>query len=92
MAGSASLRGRELTLTLVNPSVSETRETEITVRGVSVQSGQSITLSHPDLHARNTFDRRSTVTPKFKDLAAAGKVVTIAIAPASVTKLALHLA
>ncbi len=92
MAGSASLRGRELTLTLVNPSVSETRETEITVRGASVQLGQSITLSHPDLHARNTFDRRNTVTPKFKDLAATGKVVTIAIAPASVTKLALHLA
>src|SRR6202034_1756916 len=33
LTGSASLHGKALTLTVVNPSTSETRETEVTVRG-----------------------------------------------------------
>jgi alpha-N-arabinofuranosidase len=91
MAGSASMRGKDLTLTVVNPSVSETRETEILLRGASLRSAKSTTLSNSDLHARNTFDQRNAVTPESKDLQAAGKVITIQIAPASVTKLDLTL-
>jgi alpha-N-arabinofuranosidase len=91
LAGSASLRGKDLTLTVVNPSVSETRETEITVRGASMRSGKSVTLFSSDLHAHNTFDQKSSVTPKSADLQVTGKVITIPIAPASVTKLELTL-
>jgi alpha-L-arabinofuranosidase len=91
MAGSASMRGKDLTLTLVNPSVSDTRETEILVRGASIRSGKSTTLANTDLHARNTFDQKDAVAPQFKDLQATGKVITVEIAPASVTKLALTL-
>jgi alpha-L-arabinofuranosidase len=91
LAGSASLRGKDLTLTLVNPSVSETRETEITVRGASIRSGRTTVLSNADLRAHNTFDQRNTVAPEVKDLPATGKVITILIQPASVTKLELAL-
>ncbi|MGB9360141.1 MAG: alpha-L-arabinofuranosidase C-terminal domain-containing protein, partial [Candidatus Sulfotelmatobacter sp.] len=39
LACSASVRGKDLTLTVVNPHVSEARETEVIVRGASLRSG-----------------------------------------------------
>jgi alpha-N-arabinofuranosidase len=92
LAGSASLRGKELTLTLVNPHVSESRETEVVVRGASIRSGAVITLSNSDLHAHNTFDQRNEITPQVKDLHVAGPNLVLQIPPASVTTLALALA
>jgi alpha-L-arabinofuranosidase len=91
LQGSASLHGKQLTLTLVNPSVNEIRETEIAVRGASIKSGTATVLTNSDLHAHNTFDQRNAVTPQVKDLQSTGKVLTVQIAPASVTKLELSL-
>jgi alpha-N-arabinofuranosidase len=91
LQGSASVHGKDLTLTIVNPSVNETRETEITVRGASIKSGTATVLTNSDLHAHNTFDQQNAVTPQLKDLPSTGKVLSIQIAPASVTKLALSL-
>ena len=91
LAGSASARGKDLTLTVVNPHVSESRETEIIVRGVSVRSGVTTTLSNSDLHARNTFDQRNEVAPQVKDVQLAGTGLILQIPPASVTKLELSL-
>jgi alpha-L-arabinofuranosidase len=91
LAGSASLRGKDLTLTLVNPSVSETRETEIIVRGASIRSGKATTISNADLHAHNTFDQPNAVTPAMKELQTTGKGITIQIQPASINKLELTL-
>jgi alpha-L-arabinofuranosidase len=91
LKGSASIHGRGLTLTLVNPSVNEIRETEIIVRSASVKSGTITVLTNSDLHAHNTFDRRNEVTPRVKDLQSTGGVITIQIQPASVTKLELSL-
>ncbi|MGC2169766.1 MAG: alpha-L-arabinofuranosidase C-terminal domain-containing protein, partial [Candidatus Sulfotelmatobacter sp.] len=91
LQGSASLRGKDLTLTVVNPSVNEIRETEITIRDASIKSGTMTVLTNSDLHARNTFDQPLQVTPQVKDLPSAGKALTIQIPPASVTKLELNL-
>jgi alpha-L-arabinofuranosidase len=91
LQGSASVHGKDLTLTVVNPSVNEIRETEITVRGASIKSGTTTVLTNSDLHAHNTFDQRNTVTPQVKDLQSPGRVLTLQIAPASVTKLELSL-
>jgi alpha-N-arabinofuranosidase len=49
LQGSASLKGKQLTLTVVNPHASEARESEVAVRGGTVQSGQAI-LSANDIH------------------------------------------
>jgi alpha-N-arabinofuranosidase len=57
LSGSASLRGKNLLLTVVNPHVSEPREAEIVQRGAAFSSGTVTTLSHADLRAKNTFDR-----------------------------------
>ncbi len=91
LQGSASLRGKNLILTLVNPSVSEIRETEITVRSASIESGTTTVLTNSDLHAHNTFDQKNVVAPRVKELQSTGSVITVQIAPASVTKLELNL-
>jgi alpha-N-arabinofuranosidase len=91
LRGSASLHGKQLVLTVVNPDVGTARETEILVRGASVQSGSVTTLSHSDIHAHNSFEQPSVVSPQTKTLAAAGRTLIYAFPPASVTKLALTL-
>jgi alpha-N-arabinofuranosidase len=87
LQGSASLHGKDLTLTVVNPSVNEIRETEIVIPGASIKSGEATTLTHADLHAHNTFDHRNEVTPQVKTLPSTGRTLTVQIPPASVTKL-----
>jgi len=91
LKGSASLQDKELILTVVNPHVSEARETELGIRGASIKSGTVITLANSDIHAHNTFEQRNVVTPQEQDLGPGGRFVTITFPPASVTKLALTL-
>jgi alpha-L-arabinofuranosidase len=91
LTGSASLHGKGLTLTVVNPSTSGTRETEVIVRGASIKSGTATILTNADLHAHNNFEQRNEVTPQVKDLKSAGRVITVQIPPASVTKLELSM-
>jgi alpha-N-arabinofuranosidase len=92
LRGSASLHGKDLILTVVNPAVSTPRETEIGLRGASVQSGSATTLTHSDIHAHNTFEQRTVVAPQTRALDVKGRVLTYTFPPASVTKLALTLA
>jgi alpha-N-arabinofuranosidase len=91
LAGSASLHGKRLVLTLVNPHVKEARPTEIVVRGVAIQSCQVRTLSAPDIHAFNSFDNRHAVEPK-DETASGGQSLVWNFAPASVTRLEMDLA
>ncbi|HZR58282.1 MAG TPA: alpha-L-arabinofuranosidase C-terminal domain-containing protein [Terriglobales bacterium] len=92
LKGSASLRNKELVLTVVNPHVSEARETEIGVRGASLNSGQVTVLTNADIHAHNTFEQRNVVSPQSKDIKVHGKMLNWTFPPASVTKLVLTLA
>jgi alpha-N-arabinofuranosidase len=91
LTGSASLHGKDLTLTVVNPSTSELREAEVAVRGASIKSSTATILTNADLHAHNNFEQRNEVTPQVKDVQSSGRTITIQIPPASVTKLALSL-
>ena len=92
LKGSASLKGKDLVLTVTNPHVSESRETEIGIRGATLQSGSVTVLTHPDIHAHNSFEQQSVVRPETKALEVKGRVVTHTFPPASVTKLAFTLA
>jgi alpha-N-arabinofuranosidase len=91
LKGSASLHDKELTLTVVNPHVSETRETEIAVRDAGLKSGSATVLTHSDIHAHNTFDQRQVVVPQTQSLEIKGRTLNYTFPPASVTKLALTL-
>jgi alpha-N-arabinofuranosidase len=92
LKGSASLRGKELTLTVVNPHVSGPRDTQITVRGAKLKSATATVLSHSDIHAHNTFDQRNVITPKQQSAEVKGDVLNFQFLAASVTKLAVQLA
>ena len=91
LKGSASLHDKDLTLTVVNPHVSQARETEIGVRGLGLKSGSAMTLTHADIHAHNTFDHRNVVTPQAKIMEIKERTLNCTFPPASVTKLTLQL-
>jgi alpha-N-arabinofuranosidase len=89
--GSASLKDKQLTLTVVNPSHSQARETEIAIRGASVISGASRTLTSNDIHARNSFANPRALEPKDGTVQAKGSSFVFQFAPASVTRLVFTL-
>jgi alpha-N-arabinofuranosidase len=91
LKGSASLRGKELTLTIVNPHVSEAREAQLLVRGAKMRSAAATVLSHADIHAHNTFSERNVVTPKEQSAEVKGDVLNFRFPAASVTKLTVQL-
>ncbi len=91
LRGSASLHDKQLVLTAVNPDVSTARETEIVVRGASIQTGTATTLTHSDIHAHNSFEQRNVVSPQTKPVESKGRALTHSFPPASVTKLVLTL-
>ena len=91
LRGSASLSARELTLTVVNPHVSEPRETRINLRGGRVSTVSATTLTSKDIHAHNTFDQPDALAPQTKSLQATDAALTYTFPPASVTKLSFSL-
>jgi alpha-L-arabinofuranosidase len=92
LKGSASLHDKQLVLTAVNPDVSAAHETEIVVRGATIQSGSATTLTNSDIHAHNSFEQRNVVSPQSKPVEGKGGTLKYTFPPASVTKLMLKLA
>jgi len=89
--GSASLKGKQLVLTVVNPHHNQERETEIAIRGAAIKSGEIRALTSTDLHTRNTFAIPRALEPKDSPLNANGSTITFKFAPASVTRLLFDL-
>lgn len=91
LTGSASLRGKELTLTVTNPSLEQFREAEIALRGGKALSAEAVTLAATDVHAHNSFEQPRAVEPATESVLVRGAVVAYRFPPASVTKLAIRL-
>ncbi len=92
LAGSASLSGRNLTLTTVNPHPSRAVETEIVVRGASISGGRGQVITSSDLHAHNDFAHPHALEPQPVSVTATNGRLVYRFAPASVTALYLTLA
>ncbi len=92
LAGSASLREKNLVLTVVNPHAADPRESEIRLRGAALQSGDARVLAASDIHTHNTFDQPLAVVPRGLPLEVKGSAFTHVFPPASVTRLELRLA
>ncbi len=92
LKGAASVKGKNLAITVVNPDVSQSREAEINVLGGEAVSGQATVLTHSDIHARNTFDAPDAVKPRTEAWSPSGRTPKFTFAPASVTLLQLKLA
>ena len=91
LRGSASLRDKDLTLTVVNPHASEARDAEIVARGANIKSAAGTVLTHSDIHAHNTFAEKNVVQPKAQSAEVKGNTLNFRFPPASVTKLAVQL-
>ena len=93
LSGSASLSGKLLTLTAVNPDTRTARETEISVPGARVASAQARVLSSNDIRAHNSFERPRALEPRDEQVSVGvGGRLVYRFAPASVTRLQLSLA
>jgi alpha-N-arabinofuranosidase len=92
LAGSASLHGKTLVITVVNPHVADPGTAEISLRGGAARSVQVTVLAAQDIHAHNDFDHPSEVVPKTESAAVSGSRFVWTFKPASVTKLEIELA
>lgn len=92
LAGSASLKDKELILTVVNAHAREPREAEIAVRGATIKSGRLRVLRSDDIHGRNTLEAPRAVEPMESALPGGGRTIGHRFPAASVTKLSLQLA
>lgn len=92
LAGSASLHGKTVVVTVVNPHASEPRAAEINLRGGSARSAKATVLAAPDIHAHNDFDHPQAVEPKAAPADVSGARFSWTFPPASVTKLEIELA
>jgi alpha-L-arabinofuranosidase len=90
--GSASIKGKTLTMTVVNPHATEHREAEIALRGGSPSAAEATVLTNSDIHAHNTFDRPDAVSTVSQKVPVAGGLIRYVFAPASVTNLSIALA
>ena len=70
---------------MTNPSLDQTREVEIGVRGATVGSAKSVVLAAADAHAHNSFENPRAVEPRVE------QSLMRRFPPASVTKLEIQL-
>jgi alpha-N-arabinofuranosidase len=92
LSGSASVRGKVLTVTLTNPSLQDAVVTRIRVSGgAGVREARATVLTHEDMHATNTFEKPNEVG--LADLAArvSGDTATVTIPRQAVVAVSLQL-
>ena len=92
LAGSASMDGKRVVLTVTNQSMDTPRESDIVIRGAAIQSAKATTLADADVHAHNSFETPNAVAPKEQPLSPRNGGLTHRFPPASVTKLEITLA
>lgn len=85
VSASASVKGRELTLSVVNNHTRLPAEMEINLRGGSLGDAVLACISHSDLTAHNTFESPDALVPIKEQLAAPGSKWMHTFPPASVT-------
>jgi alpha-L-arabinofuranosidase len=91
--GSASLTGKTLTLTVVNPHLTESHPAQIVLRGgASATAAEAEVIGGEDVHAHNTFEQPNAVVTRKATATVSGKVVQCTLPPSSVTRFTIALA
>lgn len=91
LKGSASLKGKTLTLTAVNPDVGQPREAEISLRGASAASARAWMVCDNDMHAHNTFEQPDRVKTRTAQVSVGSGSLSFTFPPASVVKIEVEL-
>lgn len=90
--GSASVKGKTLTLTAVNPDLKGERDAEIVLRGGKATAVKAWVIADSDMHAHNTFEQPERVKTRPVPAEVSGGNVHFKFPVASVTKLEITLA
>jgi alpha-N-arabinofuranosidase len=91
LAGSASLKDKDLVLTVVNLDAGQSREAEIIIRGAAIQSGSVRVLKADDIRAHNDLTNPHMVEPSGSAIGPRGRALVHSFPAASVTCLRLRL-
>ena len=91
LAGSASVKGDVLTLTLTNPHATDALDVAVALHGGKAKSIRATTLAHRDLHAHNTFEQPHTVEPTTTEVRTGADGLVHRLLPGSVTQLRIAL-
>jgi alpha-N-arabinofuranosidase len=91
LAGSASLKGDKVFLTVVNPHADVPVHATIALRGGEAKSASASVLTHDDIHAHNTFESPSIVVPVEESLSISGATFQHTFPAASVTAMSIWL-
>ncbi|MFO0909527.1 MAG: alpha-L-arabinofuranosidase C-terminal domain-containing protein [Isosphaeraceae bacterium] len=92
VAGSASLSGKSLTLTLVHTHATEPLEIELRLKGGTATEAQRTLLTHKELNAHNTFENPTNVVPTTGPAdGVAGDVCRVTLPPASIVRYDIRL-
>ena len=89
---SASRRGGELTLTLVNPKPDAGMTVNCSLEGASARSATARMRHHPDLNAANTFATPDRIAPRDHQIAVQGARLVTDLPPLSVVTAIVKLA
>jgi len=92
LAGSASRKENQVFLTIVNPSISTARETEIKIHGAKIKTATASVFRNSDIRAYNNFENPDAVKePQIESLVVKqGKILHV-IPPASISAFRLGL-
>jgi len=91
LAGSASIKDRALSISLVNVDAGHPIVARIDIRGGAGRVAQAQVLSHKDIHAHNTFDEPDHVRPVPMQVNGEGDTFECVLPPASVSVIRVNL-
>ncbi|MGA7858153.1 MAG: alpha-L-arabinofuranosidase C-terminal domain-containing protein [Terracidiphilus sp.] len=91
LKGSASLKGKTLTLTAVNPDVNQPRETEIVLRGAKAASAKAWVVGDSDIHAHNVLGQPEQVKTRTAEVSLHSDSLAFTFPAASVAKIEVQL-
>jgi len=90
--GSASITGKVLTLTIVNPHLTDAHPSQILLRGgATAVSAEAEVLGGEDVHHHNTFMQPDAVVTRKAAATVSGKTVQFTLPPSSVVRLSITL-
>jgi alpha-N-arabinofuranosidase len=85
--GSASRMGNLVTVSAVNPDLTNEKQTQIALRGAKALSVRGRVLSAADMHAHNSFEKPDMVKSADLSVSVSGGVVNVLLPAASVSRL-----
>jgi alpha-N-arabinofuranosidase len=81
---SASRKGQDLVVTLVNPKHDKSVKVNCELAGVKAESARAQVLHHADFNACNTFDRPNEIVPKNQVVGVQGSKIMTELPPLSI--------